>query len=114
MKYLQKLILPFLLATVILIIYSVYFSPEKGLGSFADFDPNNSAVKDIKVKVLHERGIERDNHGGVKFYAADKHNTIIRVNADKAPKEIESAETVILRGHLSQNNSFHAHDVLPE
>jgi hypothetical protein len=111
MKYAQKLILPVLLVAAILLVYNVYFSPKEGLGSFADFDPNNSAVKDVRVKVVSEKGFERTSHGGAKFYAADKSNNMLVVNADKVPEGIEAAEIVTLRGHLSQN-SFHAHDVL--
>ncbi len=114
MKHAQKFILPILIVAAILLVYNVYFSPKEGLGSFADFDPNNSAVKDIKVKIIPERGIERTSHGGAQFYAADKNNNVIVINADKVPQGIETAEIVILRGHLSQNNSFHAHDVLLE
>ena len=113
MKYIQKLILPVLIVAAALLIYSIYFSPKKGLGSFSDFDPNNNAVKDIKVKIVSEKGIEKTSHGGAKFYAADKTNNVIIVNADKVPEGIESAQIVILRGHLSQE-SFHAHDVLLE
>lgn len=110
MKYLQKLILPVLLVAVVAIIYFTYFAPSKDLGSFSDFDPNNSAVKDIRVLVVHEKGIEKDSHGA-HFYAADKNNRVFPVNADKVPEGIESAETVVLRGHLNKE-SFHAHDVL--
>jgi len=111
MKYAQKLILPVLIVAAILLVYNVYFSTKEGLGSFADFDPNNSAVKDIRVKVVAEKGFERTSHGGAQFYAADKNNNVFLVNADKVPQGIENAKIVILRGHLSQN-SFHAHDVL--
>lgn len=111
MKFLSKLILPVLLVVVVVLVYLIYFSPQEGLGSFSDFDPNNNAVKDIRVMVVQERGIERDSHGA-HFYASDKNNTVILVNADKIPDDIESVNVVILRGHLSQNNSFHAHDVL--
>ena len=114
MKYLQKLILPVLIVAAVLLIYSIYFSPKKGLGSFADFDPNNSAVKDIRVKIVTERGFERTSQGGAQFYAVDKNNSVIAINADKVPEGIESSQIVTLRGHMSQNNSFHAHDVLLE
>jgi cytochrome c-type biogenesis protein CcmE len=111
MKYAQKFILPVLIVAAILLVYNVYFSPKEGLGSFADFDPNNSAVKDIRVKIVFDKGFEKSSHGGAQFYAADKNNNTLVVNADKVPEGIESTEIVILRGHLSQN-SFHAHDVL--
>jgi hypothetical protein len=114
MKHAQKLILPILIIAAILLVYKVYFSPKEGLGSFSDFDANNSAVKDIRVKVILDRGVERNSHGGANFYAADKNNNVIAINADKVPEGIESADIVTLRGHLSQNNSFHAHDVLLE
>ncbi len=112
MKILQKLILPVLLLLVIFLVYTIYFSPSKGLGSFSDFDSNNNAVKDIKVQLIVEKGINKDSHGGATFYASDKGGNIVLINADKIPAEIESAKVLILRGHLSQDNSFHAHDVL--
>jgi hypothetical protein len=114
MKYLQKLILPILILAAIFLIYTFYFAPQKGLGSFADFDPNNSAVKDIRVTIVQERGINKSPEGGATFFATDKNNMVVQVNADKVSGEIELAQTVILKGHLSQNNSFHAHDVVPD
>ena len=102
----QKLILPLLLIVVIGMIYLFYFKSDGKLGSFSDFDTNNSAVKDIKVKVLQERGINNN-----VFYVSDKVGTVILVQADKIPQGIKNAETVILRGHLNKD-SFHAHDVL--
>ena len=111
MKVVQKLILPLLVIVVIAIVYIVYFSPEKGLGSFADFDTNNSAVKDIKVQVLTDRGINSTPGGGANFYTVDKAGTVVLVQADHIPSGIESAETVVLRGHLNKEN-FHAHEVL--
>lgn len=112
MKSIQKLILPFLLVIVIALIYFLYFSHKEGLGSFSDFDPNNNAVKEIRVTLIHERGINENPGGGAVFYAADKNNVIMQINADKIPAGLESASTIILKGHLSQGNSFHAHDVL--
>jgi cytochrome c-type biogenesis protein CcmE len=112
MKSAQKFILPGLLVLIAVIVYVIYFSPKKGLGSFGDFDPNHSAVKDIRVALVQERGVNKSPQGGAVFYAYDRNNTTVVVNADKVPAGIESAEIVILRGHLNQNNSFHAHDVL--
>ena len=106
MKSLQKLILPSLIIAVIALVYLVYFSSDGGLGSFADFDTNNSAVKDIKVQVLQERGINNN-----EFYVSDKTGKVVLVQADKIPPGIESAQTVVLRGHLNKD-SFHAHAVL--
>ena len=111
MKVVQKFILPILVIVIIALVYLVYFSPDEGLGSFADFDTNNSAVKDIKVQVLSDRGINSKPGGGANFYTVDNAGTVVLVNADHIPSGIESAKTVVLRGHLNKD-SFHAHDVL--
>ncbi|RPI71563.1 MAG: hypothetical protein EHM47_09955 [Ignavibacteriales bacterium] len=111
MKTLQKLILPLLLIIVMVLIYFMYFSPKEGLGSFSDFDPNNNAVKDIRVALVEEKGIQETPGGGAVFFTADKNNTIVQVNADKVPPGLETAGILILKGHLSQGG-FHAHDVV--
>jgi len=111
MKNIQKLILPFLIITVIALIYFLYFSPKEGLGSFSDFDPNNNAVKDIRVKIVQDQGINKTPEGGAVFFVEDKDNTVVQVNADKVPVGLEAAGTIILKGHLSQGG-FHAHDVV--
>ena len=114
MKALQKLILPILLIVIVFLIYTFYFKQEGKLGSFSDFDPNNSAVKDIRVILVHDRGINQTPEGGAVFFASDKNNITLQVNADHVPPGIESAQIVILKGHLSQGNSFHAHNVVLE
>ncbi len=106
MKSLQKLILPALVIVVIFLVYITYFAPSSDLGAFADFDINNSAVKDIRVKVLQERGFSNNS-----FYVVDKAGKVVVVHADNIPPGINTVETVILRGHLNKD-SFHAHDVL--
>lgn len=107
----QKLILPVLIIIVVFLIYFLYFSPKEGLGSFGDFDPNNNAVKDIRVSLIHERGINKSPQGGAVFFVSDRNNSIVQVSADKIPNGIESADIIILKGHLSQSG-FHAHDVV--
>ncbi|MEJ2492959.1 MAG: hypothetical protein P8Y79_01370 [Ignavibacteriaceae bacterium] len=114
MKKLQKLTLPILFIVIILLVYFVYFKQEGKLGSFSDFDPNNSAVKDIRVTVLQDRGISKTSDGGAIFYASDRNTTVLQINADHIPPDFESANVVILKGHLSPGNSFHAHDVVLE
>jgi len=44
MKNLQKLILPLLIIVAIVLVYQFYFNKGEELGSYSDFDPNNSAV----------------------------------------------------------------------
>ena len=113
MKKLQKLILPLMILIIVFLIYSIYFSPQKGLGSFSDFDPNNNANKDIKVRIVQEKGITRDQEASI-FYAVDKNGTEVMVQAPlMLPQNIETANEVILRGHLHKEY-FHAHEVLTE
>ncbi|PIW69869.1 MAG: hypothetical protein COW08_04845 [Ignavibacteriales bacterium CG12_big_fil_rev_8_21_14_0_65_30_8] len=106
MKSLQKFVLPLLIVVVIAMIYLFYFKPDNRLGSFSTFDTNNSAVKDIKVKVLVERGINSNS-----FYVSDNDGTVVLVQADKIPDGIQNSETIVLRGHLNKE-SFHAHEIL--
>ena len=105
MKQLQKLILPLLVITILALVYFIYFSSED-LGTFSDFDVNNSASKDIKVQVLQDRGINNNT-----FYVADITGKIVMVQTDHLPPGIESAQIVVLRGHLNKE-SFHAHEIL--
>jgi cytochrome c-type biogenesis protein CcmE len=113
MKILQKLILPLLILIIVYVIYSIYFSPHKGLGSFSDFDPNNNANRDIKVSVVQEKGITKDQETSI-FYVVDKNGTEVMVQAPlMLPENIETASEVILRGHL-HNEYFHAAEVLAE
>jgi hypothetical protein len=112
MKFVQKLILPLLLIAVIVLVYFIYFSPKEGLGSFSDFDTNNTANKDIKVRVLYEKGITKDAQNGVTtFYVVDNNGTEVLVQAPlDVPGNIQSAEKIILKGHLHPDH-FHAVEV---
>jgi cytochrome c-type biogenesis protein CcmE len=112
MKLVQKLVLPLLLIAVIVLIYITYFSPKEGLGSFSDFDANNTANKDIKVRVLSEKGVKKDAQNGVtSFYVVDNNGTEVLVQAPlDVPGDIQSAEKIILKGHLHPDH-FHAVEV---
>jgi cytochrome c-type biogenesis protein CcmE len=111
MKILQKLILPALIIAAIFLVYKFYFVKGDDLGSFSDFDPNNNAVKEIRVQLLTDRGIENSG-GGVSFYASDRNGKVVQVSGElMLPEGFESAKVIILRGHLSQGG-FHAHEVL--
>jgi hypothetical protein len=113
MKKLQKIILPILFILIIVLIYKVYFSTSKGLGSFSDFDPNNTAVKPITVELLQDRGISQQG-GGVVFYVSDKNKQVMMVTGEMAlPDGIESAKVITVKGHLTQGG-FHAHEVVIE
>ena len=113
MKILQKLILPLMIVIIVFLIYSIYFSPKKGLGSFSDFDTNNNANKDIKVRIVQEKGITKNQDASI-FYAIDKNGTEVMVQAPLTlPQNIETVKEVILRGHLHKEY-FHAVEVLNE
>lgn len=111
MKNIQKFILPILIVGAVLIIYFFYFAPKDTLGNFSSFDPNNSANKDIRVKVVVDRGIQSTMQGTM-FYAVDANGREVLV---QGPMNIESAlrenEVVTLRGHL-HTDYFHAAEVL--
>ena len=111
MKTLQKLILPALIIAAVFLVYKFYFAKGDDLGSYSDFDPNNSAVKEIRVQLLAERGIEQ--HGEeVSFFTSDKNGKVVQVSgAFMLPEGFENAKVIIVRGHLSQGG-FHAHEVL--
>ena len=111
MKIIQKLILPVLIIAAIFLVYEFYFDKGSDLGSYSNFDPNNSAVKEIRVQLLADRGIEQ-NGMQVSFFTADKSGREVQVSGElMLPEGFESATVVILRGHLS-GGGFHAHEVL--
>lgn len=111
MKTIQKLILPVLIILAVFLIYKFYFDKGADLGSFSDFDPNNSAVKEIRVELLADRGIEQQG-GQVIFFTADRNGKVVQVSGElMLPEGFENAKIVILRGHLS-GDGFHTHEVL--
>ena len=111
MKNIQKLILPILIILAVFLIYMFYFVKDENLGSYSDLDPNNSAVKEIRVELLADRGIE-NNGMAVSFYTKDRNGKVVQVSGEfMLPEGFESANVIILRGHLS-GSGFHAHEVL--
>ncbi len=113
MKKLQILILPSLLILIVFIIYKFYFSGGTDLGSFDDFDPNNNAVKEIKVQVLPNQNISPEG-GSFSFIVADKNGkTIQAFGSASLPQGIGEAETIILKGHFNQSG-FCTHEVLAD
>ena len=113
MKTLQKFMLPVLIIAVIFLVYKFYFEKGEGLGSYSDFDPNNSAVKEIRVQLLIDKEIEQHN-GEVSFYTSDRNGRVVQVSGSfMLPEGFEKANVIILRGHLS-GSGFHAHEVLTD
>jgi cytochrome c-type biogenesis protein CcmE len=111
MKILQKLILPVLIVAAVFLVYKFYFVKGEQLGSFSEFDPNNSAVKEIRVQLLPDKGIEQQG-GMVSFFTSDRNGKVVQVSGElMLPDGFENAKVIILRGHISQDG-FHAHEVL--
>lgn len=113
MKNLQKLILPLLIVLIIFIVYTLYFAGGDNLGSFDDFDPNNNAVKEIRVQVLPDQNINPQG-GSFSFIVADKDGkTLQAFGSASLPQEIGEAKTIILKGHVNQSG-FCTHEVLTD
>lgn len=112
MKALQKLILPLLVILVVFIIYTFYFNKKgAGLGSFDDFDPNNNAVKEIIVQIVPNQTID-PAAGSFNFSVADKNGKVLQAfGSAPLPEGIQTAETVILKGHVNQSG-FCTHEVV--
>ena len=92
----------------IFIIYSAYTTSKEGTESFSKFDVNSTASKNIKVQILHEKGITPNPEGGVIFYVKDKSGTEKKVSLGKElPSGYKDEKTVILTGHL-HGDYFHA------
>ena len=109
----QKFILPGLILVVIAFIYFSYFSPTDELGSFSKFDTNNNASQDIIVKIVSEKGFERDiQNGNTIFYAEDRTGRQVKVlGPGTLPPGLDDVKTIVLKGHL-HDDYFHAHEVV--
>ena len=113
MKKMQKFILPLLIVGAAAIMYLGYFAPRDGFGSFSDFDPNNHATKEIVVEYIDEKGVRLNRQSGSSvFYVVDADGREMMVNGPMSlPPGMDMASALVLVGHLSGNDSFHAHDV---
>lgn len=112
MKSVQKFFVPLLAVGAVAMIYFLYFSP-KGLGSFTEFDTNNNANKEIRVKVDKAAGTQQDPAQGVTlFYVTDANNARVLVHGPLAmPQAFDTYDYVTLRGHLHKEY-FHATEIL--
>ncbi|MBA4251977.1 MAG: hypothetical protein C0442_09690 [Chlorobiaceae bacterium] len=109
MKKRNNFIVPVLAVVIIALIYLSYFAEDPSLGSWADFDPNNTANKDIRVEVVRDNRIQEDAQSGLMFfYARDASKVEVFVHAPlDASQLIKENDIVILRGHL-HHDYFHA------
>ena len=107
----ENFILPVLVAGVIALIYFSYFGRGDELGLFSDFDTNSNANKEILVRLLTDRGLDKDRSGGTVFYVEDRSGKQVMVSGPASlPSGIESSERIVLMGHYG-GESFHAHEV---
>lgn len=106
MRKISKLILPLISATVLAVIYFIYFAPTKELGSFNKFGDGSEINQQINVSVVKENAFERDAAGKiVSFFARDINNLVIKITLhEPAPEEIVNAEVVELMGHMHGGN----------
>lgn len=112
MKNIQKIILPGLVIVILALLYFSYFAPSDELGVFSKLDSNSSAALPIVVKMVKEKGIQRAQDGTYIFYVLDGENKEMLITGVKdVPPGMDDAKTIVLTGHLSGNNSFHAHGV---
>ncbi|MDP2301636.1 MAG: hypothetical protein Q8N03_04330 [Ignavibacteria bacterium] len=109
----KKLFVPVMIIVVLAVVYLTYFSKKEGLGSFSDFDTNNNANKEIRVEIVTERGINKDEvNGATVFYARDKNGMEVLIQAPlMLPPSFEMNNVVTLRGHLHKEY-FHAAEVV--
>ena len=102
MSKISKLILPIISATVLVVIYYIYFAPSKELGSFSKFGDGSDINQQIKVSVVKEKDFKRDaERRTITFYAKDKNNIEIKIIFhEPAPENFSNAEIVELMGHM--------------
>lgn len=102
MAKIQKFVLPALVGVTVLTIYIFYFSSAKGLGSFKDYDPYSHAQKEIVVKYISEKGIQKTDDGHkIIFYVEDRHGTQMPIRTEQSlPGGIENSKTLTLTGHI--------------
>ena len=102
MAKVQKFVLPALVGVTVLTIYIFYFSSAKGLGSFKDYDPYSHAQKEIVVKFISEKGIQKTEDGhGILFYVEDRHGTQMPIQSENSlPGGFENSKYLTLTGHI--------------
>ena len=112
MKNMQKLILPVLVIIIFGILYFSYFAPSDELGRFSNLDPNSNASVPITVKFVKDKGAQRMQDGSYVFYVVDGDNREMAINGLKdLPPGFSDSKSMVLTGHMSGRDAFHAHGV---
>ncbi len=112
MKKIEKLILPIFVLFIIGILYFTYFATGDELGDFNNFDPNSNASLPIAVKFVKEKGAQRTQDGSYIFYVIDKNNKEMLVSGiENLPPGIDDSKSMVITGHLSGKDAFHAHGI---
>lgn len=108
----QKSIKYIILAVVVLfaiyLVYGISSSTSEAIGTFDKFDVNSTASKDIKVEIVHEKGVTSNPEGGMMFFVKDKNGVVKKVTLDISLPQLNNDHRFItLRGHL-HGDYFHA------
>jgi cytochrome c-type biogenesis protein CcmE len=112
MKNIEKLILPTLVVLILAILYFSYFAPSDELGSFAKLDSNSNASVPVIVKMVKEKGAQRTQDGSYIFYVLDRDNKEMMITGLKdLPPGMDDAKTMVITGHMSGKDAFHAHGI---
>ncbi|MFZ1290672.1 MAG: hypothetical protein WAR79_11320 [Melioribacteraceae bacterium] len=112
MKKIEKFILPFLVLIIIGILYFTYFAASDELGDFSQLDPNSNASLPVAVKFVKEKGAQRTQDGTYVFYVVDKNNKEMFITGlESLPPGMDDAKSMVITGHLSGKDAFHAHGI---
>lgn len=113
-KSIKLIFLSVIIAFVVYLAYSVYFTSKEGTESFSKFDVNSTANKNINVQFVQDKGITPNQDGGVTFFAKDKTGAEKKIVLGKEPPPgIEKSKSITLTGH-SHGDYFHAVEAVIE
>lgn len=111
-KQVKFILLSIVILFLVYLGYSVYTASQPDTVTFSKFDINSTASKNIKVEIIHEKGITSSPEGGVIFYAKDREGTEKKVLLGmEMPAGGDYSKKVILTGHLHSDH-FHATDAV--
>ncbi|MBL8016381.1 MAG: hypothetical protein JNK43_03855 [Ignavibacteria bacterium] len=107
-KNIKILIAGIVVLFAIYLIYGISSSTSEAIGTFDKFDVNSTASKDIKVEIVHEKGVTTNPEGGMMFFVKDKNGDVKKVTLDmELPQLNNDHRFITLRGHL-HGDYFHA------
>ncbi len=107
-KNIKILIISVVVLFAIYLAYGILSSTSEAIGTFDKFDANSTASKDIKVEIVHEKGITTNPEGGMMFFAKDKNGVVKKITLDMTlPQLNKDSKFITLKGHI-HGDYFHA------